>query len=73
MIVPAGQLIVATVRTEGEHLPRTTKRASYTLLADVGGRILMVVDFVKGKRLALVGDRVSSHMMDLLPGGDLED
>lgn len=64
---------VAEVRTEGEHLPRTTERASYAILSDVGGRILIVVDFVKGKRLALVGDRVSRHMVDLLPGGDLEE
>ncbi len=62
----------AEVRTEGEHLPRTTERASYAILSDVGGRTLVVVDFVKGKRLALVGDRVSRHMVDLLPGGDLE-
>ncbi len=64
---------VAAVRTEGEHLPKTTERASYAVLSDVGGRVLVVVDFVKGKRLALVGDRVSRHMIDLLPGGDLED
>ncbi|MCA9608876.1 MAG: hypothetical protein KC619_24900 [Myxococcales bacterium] len=63
---------VAEIRTEGEHLPRTTERASYAILSDVGGRLLVVVDFVKGKRLALVGDRVSRHMVDLLPGGDLE-
>ena len=62
----------AAARSEGEHLPRTTERASYTILSDVGGRVLVVADFVKGRRLALVGDRVSEHMIDLLPGGDLE-
>ncbi|MCB9595578.1 MAG: hypothetical protein H6719_22850 [Sandaracinaceae bacterium] len=64
---------VADVRREGEHLPRSTERANYAILADVGGRTLLVVDFVKGRRLALVGDRVGRHMLDLLPGGDLED
>ena len=63
----------AHVRTEGEHLPRTTERASYTILSGVGGRVLVVVDFDKADRLALVGDRVAKHMIDLLPGGDLAD
>ncbi|HJL16546.1 MAG TPA: hypothetical protein RMH99_12865 [Sandaracinaceae bacterium LLY-WYZ-13_1] len=63
----------ADVFTDGEHLPRTTDRARYTLLSDAGGRILIVVDFDKAPRLALVGDRVGAHMIDLLPGGDLED
>jgi len=63
----------ATVRTEGEHLPRTGERASYTILSGVGGRVLIVVDFEKAERIALVGDRVAKHMIDLLPGGDLED
>lgn len=63
----------AEIRTEGEHLPRTTERASYTILSGVGGRVLVVVDFEKADRLALVGDRVAKHMLDLLPGGDLED
>jgi len=63
----------AEVVVRGEHLPRTTERAGYTILSDAGGRVLVVVDFVKAQRLALLGDRVSKHMLDLLPGGDLED
>jgi hypothetical protein len=62
----------ATVRVDGEHLPRTTARASYVVLSDAGGRVLVVVDFDKAPRLALVGDRIERHMLDLLPGGDLE-
>lgn len=63
----------ADVRTEGEHLPRTGKRGEYTILSDAAGRTLVVVDFAKAPRLALVGDRVGKHMVDLLPGGDLDD
>lgn len=63
----------ADVVTRGEHLPRTAERASYTILSDAGGRVLVVVDFVKAPRLALAGERISNHMIDLLPGGDLED
>jgi len=63
----------AEVTTTGEHLPRTAARASYTLLSDAGGRVLIVVDFVNAPRLALSGDRLSKHMIDLLPGGDLAD
>jgi hypothetical protein len=62
----------AVVRAEGDHLPRTTGHASYCLLSDAGGRIALVVDFDKAPRLALVGDRVPRHLVDLLPGGDLE-
>lgn len=63
----------ADVRSEGEHLPRTGKRGEYTILSDAAGRTLIVVDFDKAPRIALVGDRVGKHMVDLLPGGDLED
>lgn len=63
----------ADVRTDGESLPRTSPRGSYCILSDAGGRILVVVDFDKAPRLALVGDRLGRHMVDLLPGGDLED
>lgn len=62
----------AAVRAEGEHLPRSNDRAAFTILSDAGGRVLIVLDFEKAPRLALVGDRVSKHMVDLLPGGDLE-
>lgn len=62
----------ADVRTAGEHLPRTTNRAHYDVLSDAGGRVLVVVDFDKAPRIAVVGDRVGKHTVDLLPGGDLE-
>lgn len=61
----------AVVRTEGEHLPRTSGTGRYVILSDAGGRVLVVLDFEKAPRLALVGDRVPRHMIDLLPGGDL--
>lgn len=62
----------AEVRSEGEHLPRTNARGRWTLLSDATGRVLFVLDFEKAPRLALVGDRLPTHMIDLLPGGDLE-
>ncbi len=62
----------ALVTTAGEHLPLVTERASYALLGGPGGRVLLVVDFEGGERLALVGNRVGREMYDLLPGGDLE-
>lgn len=63
----------AEVRAEGDNLPRTQSRGRYTLLSDAGGRVLFVLDFDKAPRLALSGDRVSRHIVDLLPGGDLDD
>lgn len=63
----------ADVRSEGEHLPRTNDRGRYVVLSDAGGRVLVVVDFDKAPRIALAGDRVAKHMVDLLPGGDLEE
>lgn len=62
----------ASVRIDGEHLPRTSPRGKYVVLSDAGGRVLVVVDFEKAPRLALLGDRIERHMIDLLPGGDLE-
>lgn len=63
----------AVVRSEGEHLPRTSAKGRYCMLSDAGGRVLVVLDFEKAPRLALVGDRVARHMIDLLPGGDLDE
>lgn len=63
----------AVVQTEGEHLPRTSGKASYCLLSDAGGRVALVIDFEKAPRLALLGDRVSRHQVELLPGGDLDE
>jgi hypothetical protein len=60
----------ADVRTRGEHLPLTTERASYAILGGPGGRLLVVVDFEAGDRLALFGERVARELVDLLPGGD---
>jgi hypothetical protein len=62
----------AIVRVDGEHLPRTSPQGRYVILSDAGGRVLVVIDFEKAPRLALVGDRLERHMVDLLPGGDLE-
>lgn len=62
----------AVVRAQGEHLPRTGGKGAYCLLSDAGGRVLIVLDFDKAPRLALTGDRVERHMIDLLPGGDLD-
>ena len=56
------------VRARGEHLPESRDRASYTLLADVGGRVALVVDFEDGPRLALVGDRIERRLVERLPG-----
>lgn len=60
---------VARVRSEGEHLPRHGTTVRYTLLSEGAGRVLMVLDAPKAPRLALLGDRVGRHMLDLLPGG----
>jgi hypothetical protein len=62
----------ADVRTEGEHLPRTTERADYVILGGPGGKTLVVVDFDAGDRLALHGEILGREMYDLLPGGDVD-
>lgn len=58
----------ASVRTEGESLPAHTAQADYALLGDPSGRLLLVIDFVGGERLALSGERVPRGMLDVLPG-----
>lgn len=58
----------AAVKAVGEHLPETGDKADYAELREPGGRVLLVVDFHGGKRLALHGERVSRHMVELLPG-----
>ena len=63
----------ADVRRAGEHLPRTEARCRYNILSDAGGKVVIVVDFESAPRIALVGDRVAKHMVELLPGGDLVD
>ncbi len=62
----------AVLRIDGEHLPRTNPAGRFCVLSDAGGRVLVVLDFDKAPRLALLGERVARHMIDLLPGGDLE-
>ena len=59
----------ARVRAEGEHLPAHAPRARFTILADAGGRLAVVVDFEGAPRLTLVGDRVERALIDVLPGG----
>jgi len=60
----------ADVRVEGEHLSLTTERAEYVILGGPGGKLVVVVDFAGGDRLALHGERVGREMYDVLPGGD---
>jgi hypothetical protein len=59
----------ASVRTEGESLPPHTPHADYVILGDPSGRLVLVIDFVGGERLALAGERVPRGMLDVLPGG----
>ena len=59
----------ADVASSGEQLPRVEKRARYAILQGPGGKLLVVVDFDRGDRLALAGERVGPEMFDLLPGG----
>lgn len=59
----------ASVRGEGESLPPHTAQADYVVLGDPSGRLLVVIDFVAGERLALSGERVPAGMLDVLPGG----
>ncbi len=60
----------AEVRTEGEQLPMVSERATYTILRGPGGRLLVVVDYAAGDRIALLGERVGEEFYDILPGGD---
>lgn len=60
----------ARVRGEGEHLPAHAPKARFTILADAGGRLAIVVDFEGAPRLTLVGDRVERALIDVLPGGE---
>ena len=63
----------ASVSWDGESLPKIDATADYVLLSDAGGRVVLVLDFERAPRIALKGDRVSKAMIDLLPGGDLDD
>lgn len=59
----------AAVRTEGEHLPLVSERATYAILRGPGGRLLVIVDHAGGDRIALLGERVTPEFYDVLPGG----
>lgn len=60
----------ARVVREGDELPAIGATATYTILAERGGRTAIVID--SGQlRLALAGDRLDTRMVELLPGGDL--
>jgi len=61
----------ARVAVAGEHLPETTERARYAIFEGPGGKLLVVVDFDDGARLALTGECVGRDLVDLLPGGDV--
>jgi hypothetical protein len=61
------------VERRGEQLPKTKAEVRYTQLGDAGGKILWVLDFEGAPRIALAGDRLARHTVDILPGGDLEE
>lgn len=63
----------ARTRARGEHLPPVTDEAIYTWLTGPGGRMLFVVDFARGERLALAGQVVGRELFDLLPAGSETD
>lgn len=58
----------ALARWQGEHLPKLTPKTMFTLLSEPGGKTALVLDFEKGARLALFGDRKDRALLDLLPG-----
>lgn len=60
------------VHRAGAELPQAPSRGEMTLLAGPGERVLLVLDFVGGPRLALRGERVPPEMLELLPAGDPE-
>ncbi|HJL05043.1 MAG TPA: hypothetical protein RMH85_01610 [Polyangiaceae bacterium LLY-WYZ-15_(1-7)] len=60
----------ALVTPEGDSLPPATEKAEYVLLGGAGGRVLFVVDFEGGDRIALAGEQMGRELFDLLPGGD---
>ncbi len=58
----------ASARGKGEHLPKLTPKASFTILSDAGGKMAVIIDFEKGERLSLLGDRKERALLDVLPG-----
>ncbi|MDH5490424.1 MAG: hypothetical protein OEY14_00475 [Myxococcales bacterium] len=58
----------AEVEREGEELPCGSGRARFSVLEGAGGRLLIVVDFEEGRRLALHGERIREEMLQILPG-----
>jgi hypothetical protein len=59
---------LARIYATGEHLPRTTDRAEFTIHRGPGGQYAVIVDFVGGGRLALVGEELRPELVDRLPG-----
>ncbi len=60
---------VARVQARGEGAPAIDgARAPYVILSERGGRIAIVVD-APGARLALLGERLDSRVVDRLGGG----
>ena len=50
-------------------LPAHTAQADYVVLGVPSGRLLVVIDFVGGERVALSGERVPIGMLDVLASG----
>jgi hypothetical protein len=59
----------AFAKGKGEHLPKLAPKASFAMLSDSGGKMAVVIDFEKGERLSLWGDRKERSLLDVLPGG----
>jgi hypothetical protein len=59
---------LARVYTTGEHLPKTTDRAEFTVHRGPGGQYAVVLDFLGAGRLALAGEELRPELVDRLPG-----
>ncbi len=59
----------ATIAIQGDQLPDTTESCEFVWLGGPGGKLLFVVDFKGGDRLALAGETLGRELFDLLPGG----
>jgi hypothetical protein len=52
-----------------DHEPLVRGRCRFTVLADRGGKHLVVLEPEAGPRLCLVGDVLDRRLLDVLPGG----
>lgn len=59
---------LARAYASGEHVPKITERAEYTIHRGPGGRCAVVLDFIGGERLALAGEELQRDWVDRLPG-----